>query len=257
MKTEFLHTKLTIQIKGSKTIKMIKNHLINSIYRATEGEGVFLGRPQIFVRYQGCAIGCLNCDSKDTWDFTEEMGQSLEEVMKAIHEEGFKGSIKNVSITGGDPLHPGHVPHVLALVKMLKEKKYYINIEAAGTRVVDEIFDLVDYVSFDFKTPSTGVATPLKNISKMIAQYPGKFQIKAVISDIQDFKSALNAYKTIEAEDMGMPFPWVLTPCFNNHEEFPLKRFTQVLSWNEENGGLFRVIGQQHKWIFGPDRKQV
>jgi 7-carboxy-7-deazaguanine synthase len=236
---------------------MITKHLINSIYRATEGEGVFLGRPQIFVRYQGCAIGCLNCDSKDTWDFTEEMGQSLEMVMEAVHKEGFNGAIKNVSITGGDPLHPSHVPHVLALVKLLKEKKYYVNIEAAGTRVVDEIFDLVDYVSFDFKTPSTGVRTPLKNIAKMIAQYPGKFQVKAVIADRADFVTTLEAYKMLRAEEDNMPFPWVLTPCFNNHEEFPLERFSQVLTWNEEDGGFFRVIGQQHKWIFGPDQKQV
>lgn len=236
---------------------MTSKHLINSIYRATEGEGVYLGRPQIFVRYQGCAIGCLNCDSKDTWEFSEEMGQSLEMVMEAIHKEGLNGAIKNVSITGGDPLHPAHVPHVLALVKMLKDKKYYINIEAAGTRVVDEIFDLVDYVSFDFKTPSTGVKTPLKNIAKMIVQYPGKFQIKAVIADKADFLTTHEAYKTLAEQSESMPFPWVLTPCFNNHEEFPLERFTQVLSWNEESGGYFRVIGQQHKWIFGPDQKQV
>ncbi|MDD4973301.1 MAG: 7-carboxy-7-deazaguanine synthase QueE [Bacteriovorax sp.] len=236
---------------------MITKHLINSIYRATEGEGVFLGRAQIFVRYQGCAIGCLNCDSKDTWDFSEDMGQSLEMVMEAVHKEGFNGAIKNVSITGGDPLHPSHVPHVRALVKLLKEKKYYVNIEAAGTRVVDEIFDLVDYVSFDFKTPSTGVRTPLKNIAKMIAQYPGKFQVKAVISDRADFVTTLEAFKMLRADEDSMPFPWVLTPCFNNHEEFPLERFSQVLTWNEEAGGFFRVIGQQHKWIFGPDQKQV
>ena len=53
---------------------MTEKHLINSIYRATEGEGVFVGRPQIFVRYQGCAIGCINCDSKDTWEFDKEKG---------------------------------------------------------------------------------------------------------------------------------------------------------------------------------------
>lgn len=211
----------------------------------------------MFVRYQGCAIGCLNCDSKDTWDFNADMTQSFEEVMAAVYREGLNGSIKNVSITGGDPLHPAHVPHVLALVKMLREKKYYVNIEAAGTRVVDEIFDLVDYVSFDFKTPSTGVKTPLKNISKMIAQYPGKFQVKAVIADKADFVTAHEALMALSSEHESMPFPWVLTPCFNNLEEFPLERFTQVLGWNEESGGFFRVIGQQHKWIFGPDQKQV
>lgn len=236
---------------------MTSKHLINSIYRATEGEGVYLGRPQIFVRYQGCAIGCLNCDSKDTWEFSEEMGQSLEMVMEAIHKEGLNGAIKNVSITGGDPLHPAHVPHVLALVKMLKDKKYYINIEAAGTRVVDEIFDLVDYVSFDFKTPSTGVKTPLKNISKMISQYAGKFQVKAVIADERDFTTTLEAFSALEAEKLAMNFPWVLTPCFNTNEEFPMERFASILLWNEQNGAHFRVIGQQHKWVFGPDKKQV
>lgn len=233
------------------------NHLINSIYRATEGEGVFLGRPQIFVRYQGCAVGCLNCDSKDTWDFTKEMGITLEEILARVHAEGFNGAIKNVSITGGDPLHPSHVPHVLELVKALKEKKYYVNIEAAGTRVVDEIFDLVDYISFDYKTPSTGVKTPLKNIQKMNSQYGAKFQLKAVISDRADFDSTFEAFKSLAVTESSLHFPWVLTPCYNLGEEFPLERFQNVLAWNEESGGFFRVIGQQHKWVFGPDKKLV
>lgn len=91
----------------------------------------------------------------------------------------------------------------------------------------------------------------------MIAQYPGKFQVKAVIADERDFRATLDAFKVLEAEGHGMPFPWVLTPCYNTEEEFPMERFVQVLKWNEENGGLFRVIGQQHKWVFGPDKKQV
>lgn len=233
------------------------NHLINTIYRATEGEGVFLGRPQIFVRYQGCTVGCLNCDSKDTWEFDKQMGITLEEILERVHSEGFNGSIKNVSITGGDPLHPSHVPFVLELVKALKEKNYFINIEAAGTRVVDEIFDLVDYISFDMKTPSTGVKTPVKNIQKMNAQYQSKFQLKSVVADKVDFDAVMDLYKTLSISESSLNFPWVLTPCYNTNEEFPLQRFKNVLNWNEENGGVFRVIGQQHKWIFGPDEKQV
>lgn len=233
------------------------NHLINSIYRATEGEGVFLGRPQVFVRYQGCAVGCINCDSKDTWDFDKEMGVELEEIIERIYLEGHNGSIKNVSITGGDPLHPSHVPHVLVLVKALKERGFFINIEAAGTRVVDEIFDLVDYISFDMKTPSTGVKTPLKNIQKMNSQYKGKFQLKAVVSDRADFDAVMDAFKALCASESTLNFPWVLTPCFNNEEVFPMKRFVDVIEWNEQNGAHFRVIGQQHKWIFGPDNKMV
>ncbi len=235
----------------------VNRQMINSIYRATEGEGVFVGRPQIFVRYQGCAVGCLNCDSKDTWEFAESFEVSIDEVLEKIYKVGLEGKIKNISITGGDPLHPAHTPHVLELVKRLKDKKYYINIEAAGTRVVDEIFDLVDYISFDLKTPSSGVRTPLKLISRMNTQFKDKFQIKAVIENHSDFTYALDAYKQILNEEKQLYSPWVLTPSYNTSEEFPLNRFMQVLSWNEEAGGFFRVIGQQHKWIFGPDQKQV
>lgn len=231
--------------------------MINSIYRATEGEGIFVGRPQIFVRYQGCSIGCLNCDSKDTWEFGESFEMEMDQVLEKIYKAGFDGKIKNVSITGGDPLHPSHVPHVLALVKRLKEKKYYINIEAAGTRVVSEIFDLVDFISFDLKTPSSGVTTPIKLISQLNSQFQGKFQLKAVIENQTDFAYTLNVYNKLLNEEKILNFPWVLTPAYNTNEEFPMNRFMQILTWNEEAGGHFRVIGQQHKWVFGPDQKQV
>lgn len=234
----------------------MSKHLINSIYRATEGEGIFLGRPQIFVRYQGCNVGCLNCDSKDTWEFDSAYGVELSEILARVHSEGYNGKIKNVSITGGDPLHPSHVPQVLELVKELKTLGYYINIEAAGTRVVPEIFDLVDFISFDLKTPSTGVRTPLKNLSRMNEVYAHKTQFKAVIADSIDFSYTLEALAEINKEQK-VTTPFVLTPCYNVGEEFPLARFEKVLQWNEENGGHFRVIGQQHKWVFGPDRKQV
>jgi len=229
--------------------------LINSIYLATEGEGIHIGTPQVFVRFQGCAVGCLNCDSKDTWDFTQEMAMNSESVVERVVE--LSGKIKRVSITGGDPLHPKHEAGVLALVKDLKSRGYYINIEAAGTRVVDELFDLLDYISFDFKTLSTGVTTRLQLIEKMAKQYAGRFQVKAVIETRADFDQTLKAYYDLHSKNDLLPFPWVLTPSYNLNEVFPLDRFKNVIEWNQEAGAPFRVIGQQHKWIFGPDQKQV
>lgn len=228
---------------------------MNSIYSATEGEGIHLGIPQIFVRFQGCAIGCLNCDSKDTWDF-EGSEWTKDQVLSAIEDAG-GNKFKRVSITGGDPLHPSHVPNVAELVKELKERNYFINIEAAGTRVVKEIFDDLDFISFDFKTPSTGVKTNPSLISKLNQDYAGKFQVKSVIETKEDFQATLDAYNIILSTNDSMNFSWCLTPSYNLNEEFPLERFRSVIKWNEENGALFRVIGQQHKWLFGPDEKQV
>jgi len=229
--------------------------LINSIYLATEGEGIHIGTPQVFVRFQGCAVGCLNCDSKDTWDFTQEMAMNSESVVERVVE--LSGKIKRVSITGGDPLHPKHEAGVQALVKSLKSRGYYINIEAAGTRVVDELFDLLDFISFDYKTLSTGVSTRLQLIEKMAKQYAGRFQVKAVIETRVDFDQTLKAYQDLYTKNDLLPFSWVLTPSYNLNEAFPLERFKNVIEWNQEAGAPFRVIGQQHKWIFGPDQKQV
>ncbi|PIK16125.1 7-carboxy-7-deazaguanine synthase QueE [Halobacteriovorax sp. JY17] len=233
----------------------MKSFLINSIYPATEGEGVHIGTPQVFVRFQGCAIGCLNCDSKDTWDFTGR-NWTLEEVLTGIEDAGGE-RMKRVSITGGDPLHPSHTDQVLSLVETLKERGYFVNIEAAGTRVVDEIFNKLDFISFDFKTPSTGVKTRVQALNKLIQNYPGKFQIKAVVETEEDYRATVDMYNELLSMNSSLNFPWCLTPSYNLNEEFPLERFRNVIKWNEEGGSLFRVIGQQHKWLFGPDEKQV
>lgn len=228
---------------------------INSIYRATEGEGIHVGTPQVFVRFQGCAIACVNCDSKDTWDFNTGESFSVEEVLSQIKESGM-GTIKRVSITGGDPLHPKILPGVLELARELKARRYFVNIEAAGTRLVGELFDLVDFISFDVKTPSTGVSTPLSNLVKMHEQFEGRFQVKAVIENKEDFDFTLKTYKEIQAKKLSGT-PWVLTPSYNLKEAFPKERFQSVVHWNETTGANFRVIGQQHKFIHGPDLKQI
>ncbi len=230
--------------------------LINSIYLATEGEGVFIGRPQVFVRFQGCNIGCLNCDSMDTWDFDKSTAISITEASQRI-EKAANYKIKNVSITGGDPLHPKHKAGLLTLLNYLRLKNFYINIEAAGTRIDEDIFNLCDYISFDFKTPSTGVKFPIQNIVKMAKLYEGKFQVKAVIQDEKDFLATLKAKEFIESETGSIDFPWCLTPAFMPNEEFSSKRFIEILMLNQDHGAPFRVIGQQHKWVYGPDLKEV
>lgn len=238
---------------------MKTSYLVNSIYRAIEGEGTFVGTPQVFVRFQGCAVGCTNCDSKDTWEFADIYSTNLENILKKVHEESgsYPNKINRVSITGGDPLHPKHVPAVLELAQELKKQGFYINLEAAGTRIVDSIFDTVDFISFDFKTPSTNVTTNPELIVRMVNQYPGKFQIKAVIADEADFHATKNAYEWVREKTNYQHIPWCLTPAYDTGLDFPQELFQNVMTMNLNYGGAFRVIGQQHKWVFGSTLKQV
>lgn len=225
---------------------------INTIYSATEGEGILIGTPQVFVRFQGCSIGCLNCDSKDTWSFKESGNYSIESTMKEIASF----NIPRVSITGGDPLHPKNIDAVITLARVLKSKGFFINLEAAGTKVVDSLFDIIDFISFDFKTLSTGVKIKKNILKSFIIQYGNKAQIKSVIETKEDFCQVKNLFEEIQAEN-NFTTPWVLTPAYNPGQKFDLSFFEWIIQENEKEGHCFRVIGQQHKWIFGPDRTDV
>jgi 7-carboxy-7-deazaguanine synthase len=231
--------------------------LINAIYRATEGEGILIGTPQVFVRFQGCAIGCINCDSRDTWAFDSSMSMELAEVLERVYEESLGGAIKRVSITGGDPLHPKHTDFLLELVNRLKAQGYSLTLEAAGTRIIHQVFDQLDFINMDFKTPSTGVVTRLSVLEDLIQQYPGRYQIKSVIENQHDFSTTLEAYQSLVSKLELQSLPWILTPAYNPGEEFPMERFQEIIEWNYQAQALFRVIGQQHKWIYGPDKKSV
>lgn len=229
--------------------------LINSIYRATEGEGIHIGIPQIFVRFQGCHVGCVNCDTKETWDFDPAFTTTIDDVMEKV-ETLSQNIIKRVSITGGDPLHPSHIPSLLVLISELKSRGYWINIEAAGTRIVKDVFDQVDFISYDYKTPSTTVKTSKDLLLKFIQEYGHKAQVKAVVADKKDFEATYDAFHFVKGA-MNPQVPWCLTPCFEPGEQFPMNRFQQVVQLNESFGLPFRVIGQQHKWVYGSEAKLV
>jgi len=233
------------------------NNLLNihSIFKSTEGEGVWVGTPQIFVRFQGCNIGCINCDSKETWDFEQGTYLTQDFVLKEIEKLSL-GNTKRVAITGGDPLHPKHESAVIDLVDILKTKGFTVTIEAAGTRVVDKIFDKIDFINFDIKTPSTSVKFNHRPLLKLIEQYKGKSQIKSVIQDEKDFKMVCDLFDSIESSNK-FEIPWVLTPCYEPKETNAIQRTQDILTWAQESSIPFRVILQQHKVIYGSDKTNV
>ena len=119
-------------------------------------------------------------------------------------------------------------------------------------RIVKEVFDQVDFISYDYKTPSTAVKTSRDLLLKFIEEYGHKAQIKAVVADKKDFEATYDAFHFAKAAKT-QPVPWCLTPCYEPGEAFPMNRFQQVLQLNESFGLPFRVIGQQHKWVYGSE----
>ena len=226
---------------------------LNKIYLATEGEGINLGLAEIMVRLQGCAIGCRHCDTPAALA-GQKPDRPVDEVYRAIHKLG----LKRVSLTGGDPLAALQRAGVMELCQKLKAEGYWINLEAHGLTPLEDaapVYDLVDFISADFKTPSSGHPGQRALLQGLCQNYATKLQIKSVIMHEEDFQFVWATYQSFR------PWPvqvaWVLTPAFNYDEALPQERINQLYQWNYAVGGVFRVIVQQHKVVFGPQRDDV
>ena len=118
---------------------------INEIFESIQGEGSYTGVPSIFIRLQGCPVGCPWCDTQHTWTvdtadqipIVELRGKSadapthaLMSVTALLAEYETRGyQAQHIVITGGEPAMHDLVP----LTEALLAKGFSVQIETSGT----------------------------------------------------------------------------------------------------------------------------
>lgn len=118
---------------------------INEMFETIQGEGAYTGIPSVFVRLQGCPVGCPWCDTKHTWEIKSDLivspqdviakssesetffASSEESLLSLFSQEGYVA--KHVVITGGEPCMYDLRP----LTSMLHNKGFTTQIETSGT----------------------------------------------------------------------------------------------------------------------------
>lgn len=99
---------------------------IAECFFSIQGEGITAGAPAVFVRLQGCSVGCGWCDTKYSWDPAGGEEVSLD----ALVEQASAFPCRRVVITGGEPLES---PLFVPLVEALKTRGFTIEVETSGT----------------------------------------------------------------------------------------------------------------------------
>ncbi|MDT0593926.1 7-carboxy-7-deazaguanine synthase QueE [Glaciecola petra] len=118
---------------------------VNEVFETIQGEGFWTGTPSIFVRLQGCPVGCPWCDTKHTWDLLPNNLRSVDVIMQENEESAFYFSAspeslfalfkdksytaKHIVITGGEPCMFDLVP----FTELAHKKGYSTQIETSGT----------------------------------------------------------------------------------------------------------------------------
>lgn len=117
---------------------------INEMFQTLQGEGYFTGVPAIFIRLQGCPVGCAWCDTKHTWDKLSDREVSLfsilaktkesdkwgaassEDLLAVINRQGY--TARHVVITGGEPC----IHDLMPLTDLLERVVLVVRLRPAG-----------------------------------------------------------------------------------------------------------------------------
>ncbi|MBT0727972.1 7-carboxy-7-deazaguanine synthase QueE [Rosenbergiella australiborealis] len=121
---------------------------INEMFQTLQGEGFYTGAPAIFIRLQGCPVGCSWCDTKHTWEKYADKQQSLsdivnktaeseawadvsvEQLLAVVREHGW--TAKHIVITGGEPA----LYDLTALTEYFEQQGFQCQIETSGTHPI-------------------------------------------------------------------------------------------------------------------------
>ena len=154
---------------------------ISEIFLSYQGEGPFAGSRQLFVRFYGCNLDCVFCDTplESYKSFSREalLGKILD----------FGDDYNELALTGGEPLlHADFLKRFLPVFK--KHRKHLVYLETNGTLPGEfkKVISHVDIVAMDVKLPSSAqnredLVKAHKEFAKMALKKD--LVIKAVITD--------------------------------------------------------------------------
>ncbi len=210
------------------------------------GEGNTAGQLAVFVRFVGCNLNCSYCDTKWANDVNnvsyEEM--SAEDIFNYIKETG----IKNVTLTGGEPLLQEGIIQLLSL--LATDNNLRVELETNGS------IDLSSFISIapnrpiftmDYKLSSSGMeaAMIISNFELLSTQDAVKFVVSDV-SDLEVAKKLIEKFRLIDKCSVHF------SPVF---DKINMQTIVEFMKQNKMNG--VRLQPQLHKFIWHPTMRGV
>jgi len=141
---------------------------VNEIFRSVQGEGIFAGVLQVFIRFGGCGAACAYCDTpagkeRAAWCRCETPGGGVtlenpagaEAISTmAVSLAGATPGIHSIAVTGGEPLDQPDF-----LVDLLEELARcgiprFLETNGLDPDAASRAAPHVEIVSLDIKLPS-------------------------------------------------------------------------------------------------------
>lgn len=251
-------------VNSSQSPKQSGN--IPEIFSGIQGEGLYVGARQIFVRLSGCNLNCSFCDTPHARKVVESCrieqtaGQRdfittdnplcVYKVVDSIRRlETYPGMHHSIAITGGEPLFQPEF--TIELARELKNEGFKIFIETNGSLpdVLPGVIPYADIISMDIKlSESTNDQGLMKRHEQFLTQSKSAdVYVKIVVTSSTQEPKLLGAAKLIKSIDAEIPLILQpVTPVQSIHPPSP----EQMLEWQAQCSRYLRdvrVIPQCHK----------
>jgi organic radical activating enzyme len=194
-------------------------YLVKELFGPTlQGEGAHAGRPCVFLRFAGCNLACIWCDT----DFTPEGALRLDAaaIVRRLDELDVHGA-RTVVVTGGEPAQQWDPP----LADALRVAGFRVHMETNGTRALAAP---VDWLTVSPK--------PQFHDGRFDLVLAGGDECKLIVDDTVG-DDALARY---EAMAFGH---WFLQPCMDARYDSHLARAIDLVARHP----LWRLSLQLHK----------
>lgn len=128
---------------------------IKEIFASIQGEGLYIGTKQLFIRFCACNLRCNYCDTSFMPEHINDKDSFMEftpdELVEYISEKYDMNTINFISLTGGEPLIWNEF---LAEFMPKIHAKYYLETNATITENIDKILPYTEVIAADIKLPS-------------------------------------------------------------------------------------------------------
>ena len=223
---------------------------IDEVFFSYQGEGIYAGIPQIFVRFSGCNLKCNYCDTPKSLkpDLNTKYFSSYE-LFKCIKRTFNKNRNKftyfkpSVSFTGGEPLL--YTDFILDLIKNYFDENFSVYIETNGSlpNQLKKIYKYCDVISMDIKFKSACNKDLFKEHQKFLEISKKKAFVKTVITKDttkEEFSKAINLISNISKK-----IPLIIQPAdFNNVTNNKVFEFYAIAKTKLKD---VRILPQLHK----------
>ncbi|HIE31635.1 MAG TPA: 7-carboxy-7-deazaguanine synthase QueE [Methanosarcinales archaeon] len=236
------------------------NANIYKIFNSVQGEGIYAGTRQVFVRFCGCQLRCEYCDTREARHTADECriaDRRIEnpldtDVVISAIDDLWTPSTRHISLTGGEPLL--HRDFIRELVRSTS-KPTYLETNAGLPKYARIVADLIDIVSCDIKLPehrSTGdydrlLHAELETIEIFHSRDVETFVKIVVLQETteESIKSAVCGIKSIDNS-----IPLILQPV--TPIKVDLQQLLDLMDFAGEYLSEVRMIPQIHRMIGMP-----